>query len=258
MSTEEDYVVKAYNIDKKSTYAIAKEFNTYPNRIRRILFDAGVIMRTKSEAQKEALDNNRHTHPTKGKKRSETTKIKISESVAKKWSNMPEEERGRRSKIAKENWDNMPTLEREEFRRLASEAVRESAEHGSKLERFLLMGLRVAGFKPEFHRTQLVSSEKLEMDIFLPEHNVVIEVDGPAHFFPIWGEENLARHLLSDSKKNGLLINEGYAIIRIKHLVKSLSKIHERKVLAKVLETLKTVKAKFPEPNQRLIEIEVK
>jgi len=255
--TAEEYVINAYIIDKKSTYAIAKEFSTYPNKVRRILTDAGVKMRDKSEAQKDALESGRHNHPTKGKKRSEATKIKISEAIAKQWQDMSENERARRSQIAKENWESMPDDEREEFRKAASEAVRESAEFGSKLERFLVIELRRNGYKPDFHRTHLVASEKLEMDIYIPELNTVIEVDGPAHFYPIWGEENLAKHLVSDNKKNGLLINGGFVVIRVKHLVKSISQIHKRKVLTKVLDTLNCIKSNFPEEDKRLIEIEV-
>lgn len=254
------YLAYAYNVLRKSTYDLAKQFDTYPNNIRRRLKDAGVQLRGKGEAQKEALESGRHNHPTKGKKRTEAERLKISESVAKIWENMSDEDRESRSKLAKENWDNMTTEERQNLKKKASDAVRKSAELGSKLERHLLVELQRNGYKVEFHREALVSNEKLEMDLFLPNFfpPVVIEVDGPAHFFPIWGQESLTKHLTSDKIKNGLLLESGYVVIRIKHLVKNLSEIHKRRVLAAVLETLDKLKTNKVNDSERLIEIEVK
>lgn len=256
----DDYLIYAYNVLKESTYTLAKFFNTYPNKIRRRLLDLGVVLRDKSEAQKGALDSGRHTHPTRGRKRTESEKIKISEGVAKVWVDMPDEERASRSQIAKDNWDAMTTEDRENLRKKAGEAVREAAELGSKLERYLLVELQRKGYKVEFHRESLIANEKLEMDLFLPNFSppVVIEVDGPAHFFPIWGEESLTKHLNADRMKNGLLLEEGYVVIRIKHLVKNLSEIHKRRVLNAVLTELKRLEVSKANENERLIEIEVK
>lgn len=254
------YLVYAYTVLKKSTYELAKIFDTYPNKIRRRLSDAGVALRGKGEAQKEALSSGRHAHPTKGRKRTETEKIKISEGVAKIWENMSDEEKKSRSDIAKENWDNMTFEEHQNLKKKAGAAVRQSAEHGSKLERYLLIELQRKGYKVEFHRENVVSNEKLQLDLFLPETvpPIAIEIDGPSHYFPIWGEESLAKHLLADKQKNGLLIEAGYVVLRIKHLVKNLSEIHKRRVLTSVVDVLESISIKLPADNERLIEIEVK
>ena len=50
----ENQIVKSYNAGK-STYEIAKEYNTYANKIRRILIKHGVAIKSKSDAQKNAL-----------------------------------------------------------------------------------------------------------------------------------------------------------------------------------------------------------
>ncbi len=254
------YLVYAYEEMKLSTYEIAKLCDTYPNCIRRKLLDLGVTLRDKASAQKAALDSGRHTHPTRGRKRTEAEKVKISESVAKIWEDMPLEEREQRSKMAKDNWDAMSDEERVELKKKAGEAVRESAELGSKLERHLFIELQRSGYKVEFHRENLVSNEKLQMDLFLPNFTppVVIEIDGPAHFFPIWGEESLTKHLTADKMKNGLLLEEGYVVIRVKHIVKNLSEIHKRRVLAAILEVLQKLEDSKPTDEERLIEIEVK
>ncbi|MHA2218365.1 MAG: NUMOD3 domain-containing DNA-binding protein, partial [Candidatus Hodarchaeales archaeon] len=106
----ENDIINMYKNENKSTYEIAKKFDTYPNKIRRILIKNGCEMKDKSAAQKNALKQGVAAHPTKGKKRSEKTKLKISESQAKVWDNLSNEERLQRSLIGKESW-NKKTLE---------------------------------------------------------------------------------------------------------------------------------------------------
>ena len=48
-------VIKLYNEDNLSTYEIAKQLETYPNKIRRILVKHGCELKDKSSAQKAAL-----------------------------------------------------------------------------------------------------------------------------------------------------------------------------------------------------------
>ena len=83
-----------------------------------------------------------------------------------------------------------------------------------------------------------------------------IEIDGPAHFLPIWGETNLQRHIRADAQKAGLLINRGFAIIRVKNLIKNLSAKNMRDVLNSIIVELKKIEEEFPPPTKRLIEIE--
>ena len=120
----------------------------------------------------------------------------------------------------------------------------------------MLLELSRKGYRSEFHRKNVVVNEDLEVDILLPDCGVAIEVDGPAHFFPIWGEESLEKHLKADFEKNGLLINAGFKVIRIKHLVKSISENHKRQVLTKVISVLECIKDGSLQ--EKLIEIEVK
>ena len=87
----ENKIIDMYKNENKSTYEIAKEFDTYPNKIRRILIKNGCEMKDKSAAQKNALKKGVASHPTKGRKRSEKTKLKISESQAKVWDNLSDD-----------------------------------------------------------------------------------------------------------------------------------------------------------------------
>lgn len=249
----EFYVIECYSKHNKSTYEIAKELNTYPNKINRILKKNGVLLRDKGEAQSIAIKEGKRTHPTKGTKRPQSVKDKISDKMAGIWKHMSEEERERRASLAKAQWENMSDEDRAEFKKSAGKALRKAAEEGSKLEQFLLVELRRKGHKVDFHVSNIVTREKLEVDLLLPQINVAIEIDGPAHFYPIWGEKNLSKHLLSDNYKTGLLIQEGYTVIRVKHLIKTISEIHKRKVFQKIVEVLD----KIEDNKNKLIEIEV-
>ena len=151
----------------------------------------------------------------------------------------------------------MSEVERDNLRKVAAEAVRRAAKEGSKMENFLLDKLTHAGYDVIFHKTGLIPSENLEVDIFLPAINTAIEIDGPAHFLPIWGEENLQKHINSDAHKSGLLLSSGFVIIRIKHLTKSLSEKHKRDVLDQLLALLKKISNSFPPKHKRYIELEV-
>jgi very-short-patch-repair endonuclease len=253
-----EYLWDEYVIKERSTYDIATECSTYPNKVLRALKKFGIPRRDKSKAQAIAIKTGRHQHPTEGKPRSEDVKIKISEAVAKIWKSMDEATKQRRITLAQEQWEKMPDDKKEELRRLASEAVRKAADEGSKLEKFLLIELQHKGYKVTFHQEHIVSREGLQVDLLLPELKVAIEVDGPTHFLPIWGEANLAKHILSDNRKTGLLLNAGYVLIRIKYLIKTMSKIHERTLLAQIIECLQSIEKSFPPITERLIELEVK
>jgi very-short-patch-repair endonuclease len=252
-----EYILKAYD-QNKSTYDIAKEFNTYPGKIRRILIKYGKILRSKSEAQKNALKTGKHKHPTKGHRRPEAIRIRISAGVSKAWDNLSETDKQQRIEFAREQWAKLSEDDKLKLRKLAGEAVREAAEKGSKLEQYLLLGLRLHGFMVEFHRENIVAREKLQVDLFLPNEGIAIEIDGPAHFYPIWGEESLIKHIKSDTAKSGLIIQAGLVLIRLKVLAKNVNKSKQIKILNQLVSLINNIKSNFPGKDNRLIEIEVK
>jgi len=252
-----DYLIEEYVHKGRSFADIAGEFGTYPNKIRREAIRFGISPRDKSSAQKKALKSGRHKHPTKGKKRSNETKIKISDSVSDSWKALSEKEYNKRVSQAKDRWDKMPKEDKESLMRSASEGVRRAGKEGSKMEKFLAERLRESGYVVQFHRKGLIPNEKLEVDLFLPELKTAIEIDGPAHFFPIWGEESLARNLRSDAQKTGLLITAGFAILRVKHLTKHISGKHMRDLSNMIMVELKQIELGFPPEDKRLIEVEI-
>ena len=138
------------------------------------------------------------------------------------------------------------------------ESIRYASKHGSKTERHLNNGLSKAGYAVEFHKTDLVFGTTLEVDLFLPEVKTAIEIDGPGHFLPIWGEEKLTKQQIADTAKQGILINSGYVIIRIRQIDKSISLTKMNHLLELILTEIESIRKKFPSSKRRLIEIEVK
>lgn len=213
---KEDLIKRLYSKDGLSFIEIGKAYNTYPNKLRRDAIKFKIPIRNKSEAQKNALKNGSHKHPTKGKQRTAETKTKIGLGVLKNWETMDEAELQKRKNKAKELWDNLDEDERTSILQKANQAVRESSKNGSKLEKFILNYLIKYGYKVEFHKEQILSNTKLQIDLFLPTMSVAIEIDGPSHFVPVWGDQALARNKKYDNKKTGLILGKGWKLIRIK------------------------------------------
>lgn len=251
-----DFLVREYVENNRSTYWISEKLGTYPNKVRRALKFLGVDLKSKSEAQSNALKSGRHKHPTKGRKRTEEERIKISEGMANHWENMPEDERDRRIALAKKQWEEMTENEKSELRSMAAEAVRRASQEGSKIEKFLKEGLTSEGYDVIFHMKGLIPAENLEVDLFVPSLKTAIEIDGPAHFLPIWGEDSLQKNIRSDAKKSGLILSKGYCMIRVKQINKNVSEKSKRKTLALILTELGKISKKFPAKSKRYIEIE--
>jgi very-short-patch-repair endonuclease len=260
-----DKIINMYN-DGCSSYEIAESLNTYSTKILRALKFLGKLLyndethfkRDYSEAQKIALEKGRAKHPTEGKNLDKNHKEKIGASRSKAYHMLSNEEKMKIAEISKKNWDALGRAKQEEIRNLALESVRYASKFGSKTERHLNNGLLKAGYTVEFHKTGLVSNSNLEVDLFVPEVKTAIEIDGPGHFMPIWGEEKLTKQKIADTAKQGILLNNGYVIIRIRQIDKSISLTKMNHLLSLVLKEIESIGKKFPPQKDRLIEIEVK
>jgi len=253
---DESYVIKKYS-EGHSTISLAKELETYPKKIERILKKNGQPLRSRSESQSLAIKNGRAKHPTKGRQRNEDEKLKISLGVEKAWQNMSEKDRKRFCKSAKNRWDNMDPQKKREMQERAGRALRLTCFEGSKQEKFIKSKLEGMGVDVVLHKKGLIEGN-FEIDLLLPELNTIIEVDGPQHFLPIFGEEKLSETIKLDSTKNGLLISKGFCVIRIKYLCKSWSRSVGRKLWDLVYEEVRKVQDKFPPKTKRFIELEIK
>jgi very-short-patch-repair endonuclease len=101
-----------------------------------------------------------------------------------------------------------------------------------------------------------VLGSQLEVDMFLPEIKTAIEIDGPSHFRPIWGEDKLQKQQNADTVKQGLILGQGFTILRIRQYDRNISITRMNFILQCIIEQLKEIEAGDGKP--RLIEIEVK
>ena len=249
---EKNNHIQEYYINKGMSFAdISVELNTYANKIRRDAKKFGIKIRDKSEAQSNALNSGKHKHPTKGKKRDQITKEKIGLSVMKSWDNLTDKELTTRKQKSKLAWENLDQNQKANIVSMANQAVRESSKTGSKLEKFLLNKLLSDGYSVQFHKEQILSNTKLQIDLFLDILGIAIEVDGPSHFLPVWGQDVLEKNQKYDTKKTGLIIGKGLSLIRIKQL-NDFSKTRSLIIYHKLLEAIELVK----QNNQKLVEIE--
>lgn len=209
------YIKKMYIDEKKSFETIAKEFDTYANKIRRDAKKFNINIRNKSEAQKNAISTGIHKHPTKGTERNETTKQKIGKSMIDSWSSLTEDQIKKRKDKQRKKWESMSEDKKKEMLKKANSAVRVASVLGSKLEKFILQNLINDGYRVDFHKEQTLSNTKLQLDLFLPTMDIVIEIDGPSHFLPVWGQETLEKNKKYDKKKEGLIIGKGWKLIRV-------------------------------------------
>ena len=256
MNNLDKQIIEMYNDQSKSTYEIAKSLDTYPNKIRRTLIKHGYKLKDKSQAQKNALKSGRCAHPTAGKKRTQDEKLRISEGMETHWEKMTEEQRQDRVNQAKERWKKMDASQKEKMCRLATDAIRRAGKEGSKLEKFVMDKLIESGYTVDFHNKTLIPNEKLEIDLYIPALKTIIEVDGPSHFLPIWGEEKLQKQIKADLQKSGRILSRGFAIIRVKAIANASLKKKEN-LISNIVSTLKSIEKKFPPKTKRFIEVEL-
>jgi very-short-patch-repair endonuclease len=243
-----------YTKQNKSFADIAEMYGTYANKIRRDAKRLSINIRTKSEAQKNALSTGKHKHPTKGKVRDDDTKQKIGMSVLKSWDSLSQQEIDARKEKARIAWESLDEDTKENILQKANKAVRDASKTGSKLEKFLFKALISDGHKAEFHKEQVLVNTKLQIDIFLPTINTAIEVDGPSHFEPVWGDESLKRNKKYDNKKTGLILGRGWVLIRIKQ-TKDFSESRGLLIYQELSSVLDSIKKQFPDTNNRIIEL---
>ena len=247
-------ILEMYEVRKMSICQISEKLGTYPNRIRRKLMKNGIVLRDKSSAQELALKKGRAKHPTKGKHLSDETKLKLSESSAEVWKNLSIEALAKRKEVFAEKWKNRSKSTIVDMQKKAASAISNAGRKGSKIEHFLVAELPKYGYNILFHKKNLILNADLEPDLVIVDLKTVIEIDGPSHFLPIWGEETLNKKISADNEKNGLFLANGYFILRVKHLCKTLTSKKKRDLVKNVVESLKKIETLS---TPKIIEIEV-
>jgi very-short-patch-repair endonuclease len=205
----------------------------------------GMSRRDKSDAQKVYLQEN--PHPMAGKSHREETKLKISKSLESFWDNLsPEDEKELRQKMGsgwKAKWGGMSQDDRDDVLRNMSSHLRAAKNKGSKLENYLAEQFRVVGYVVDVRTTLYTPGKAFEVDIALPEINVMIEVDGPTHHDPIFGDDVLVYQENRDERKNDILLSQGYHVVRILDKNGPLSMLRFRKIH----DTIKSLEGQPPQ-----------
>jgi very-short-patch-repair endonuclease len=252
-----EYLYNEYFIKDRSLYQIAADNDTYANAIRSQLLKYGYKLKDKSQAQAARMKRDDYVHPTKGRQRTDAEKRLIGEGYSKKYVGKSDEFKKKRADISRERYNNMSNSEVAEFRHKAAIALKQTTIEGSRLEKFLKTELSHLGYNVEVQRDNLIENVNLRLDLFLPEIRTAIEIDGPMHSRDLFGEpDRFLKKINRDNEKNGLLLQSGYAIIRISYQ-KKLSQARMRIILDKLNVILLSLKSDFPKKHEdRLIFLE--
>lgn len=236
---------------------IAESLNTYPNKIARMIKQSGYTLRSKKEAGRIAFDQGKISPPMLGKKRTKEEKHNISIKRSKKWSEVSESDREIFKQNAKENWELKSPEQRLEMQKKAGQALRKASTEGSKAERFLYEELTKAGYDVIIHKVGLIPGQRFEVDLYIPSLRTAIEIDGPQHFLPVYGETSLSRNIKYDAIKNGALLSKGFCVIRVKYLLRHVSLRSNNQLVELIKSELTKISNKFPDQKDRLIELEI-
>ena len=84
----------------------------------------------------------------------------------------------------------------------------------------------------------MIVAANLEIDLLIPSHKLAIEVDGITHYYPVYGQERLEMQQNADRRKDGLLMQAGISVLRLKCLYRKVSPSRKEKALNHVLDVL--------------------
>ena len=239
------------------TSTIGEKYGVKANTIRRGLISRGIKMRTISESQKLRLDNGIAEHPTAGKTRPDSVKKKIAEKSHQTWKNKSEKEKLEHKERSKEWWDNRPPELVEQMKESSAKGIRRAAKEGSQLERFLLNKIRETGRDVIWHASNFLENVDLEVDLLLPNDKIAIEADGVFHVQPVFSQEQFEKTLRADATKNGLLMKNGYCVIRVRNTRKNMSIPFYDRLWSEVNKLIEEINSNFPGIDNRLFEISI-
>jgi very-short-patch-repair endonuclease len=230
----------------KNVHELARELGTYPNRIRRDLIKMGVKTKSHKEVAQLAVDQGKFVSPTLGKKRTQEEKANIGKGISDAYNKLPEKVKKQRKDKFRKLWEQRTEKQINEMRSLAAKALAKTTKDGSKSEILLRDELISRHIRVEFHKTGYLEGNK-ELDLFLPEYLVAIEIDGPTHFKPLFGQKRLIKTKKYDLEKAGLLNSKGVRVIRVKSLRRSTSKAQISKLADKIQAVLTNNKELYVE-----------
>lgn len=255
ITPEIDKQISLLYVDRELTITnIAKILKVSTFAIRSSLIRQGIKIRGRQETIQRLFDKGILQSPMVGKKHKKESKLKIANSVHSTWENKTDQEKAEYGKLRSEIFTKIPDNIKKEMRVKSAQSLRKTTKEGSRLEKFLLGELRKANYKVVFHGKFLKNSN-LEVDLFLPEIGICIEVDGPSHYRDIYEDGTHNKVVKADNEKNGLVTTSGLIMIRIKNDFRSLSNTICREIFEKLSNKLKEIQENRPSIENSLIYI---
>jgi len=237
-----EQVVRELYVDQGlSMRKVAEQMKVPLATLSRFMKRHGINARTKADAQKNFLRDN--DHQMKGRRHTDETKKKISHSLGDFWDGLDDEQREEvKRKIGsawQRKWAKMSDTERRTMMEGLASKAREAQGMGSRLERFIAEELRKRSYLIEERSTNYTSGKDFEVDLALPKECIAIEVDGPTHFLPIYGEEHLAQQQERDGRKDEMINAAGYNVLRVRDNNGPLSQLRIDKIEQAIKEIQK-------------------
>lgn len=197
---------------------VAQTINAPLATLSRFMKKHNITARDKAQAQKNYLKD--HDHQMRGHKHTVETKKRISSSLGEFWDSLSDEGREElKRKIGagwKRKWAGMSEQERKLMMEGLSSRAKATQGQGSRLERYIADELRQRGYVVEERSTNYTAGKSFEVDLALPVEMIAIEVDGPTHFLPVYGEERLDNQQESDARKDDMMNAAGYNVLRVR------------------------------------------
>ena len=190
---------------------LASLTGTYINKIRRDAIRLGIKIDTQSEAQKKSLKTGFRKHPTEGTTRPNDVKEKIGKTQRETWKELDSNSKKKIIETRKKRYKKQKNKPHMSPNKVV--ALQDAAKHGSKIELHLLDYLSQY-WDCTHHYSGKLGQEDYHIDIVIPKLKIAIEVDGPAHFKPIWNEEKLSATQTKDERKNVVIRKAGFTLVR--------------------------------------------
>lgn len=213
---------------------LAKEYNTYVNKIVRDARKLNITVDDRSKAQKKVLKEGVAQHPTAGKQRTDEEKHKIAISKKNHWDNLPQKEKDKISKRLDQQYKNQTVKMHQSPEKIKK--IQEAAVKGSKLEVYLYEKLHDIYHDVRHQVEHELRNDKFHIDIFIGP-NIAIEVDGPSHFEDFWGSDTLSKTQEKDNRKVANCIEKGFYFISVIN-DKKFSIAYGSEILAKVTDAI--------------------
>jgi very-short-patch-repair endonuclease len=236
-------VKRLIETEKLSTYGVAEQLGCNQSHVVRLIAKynkenpgSPISKRDKSEAQKNFIKRT-GKHQREGTLHSDDSKERISDSMRDVYDGPKGDEI--REKIAQQRQDEWASLNASQKADIlqnlkqSSRAKAQSGE-GSNFENYLADMLKQHGFQVEQRTKAYTPGQKFHVDIALPLDKIIIEVDGPTHWSPIYGDNELQKVQAKDTGKDNILNMNGWNILRVQDISGSTTRARFVRVLEQV------------------------